>query len=241
VGRLLSSPRRRRRLLAGTVLAGVVGGVAFVMVNWSNTAHVEHERFTNEPVQVDPLPVHAPFAQARREGVLQTAQRFLRTAVVREHVDDSWELTAPSLKQGYTRERWATDDIPVQPYPVDAAKWKVDYSWVDVVGLKVALFPKHGTKVPAAVFDMELHAFGNGKNRRWLVDSWTPASYTQIPDAPLGATNVRDVQVKQVLPTRWLLAPLAIFALLLLVPTALGLRGWWRGRRALRAYRSGLE
>jgi hypothetical protein len=241
VGGLLSSPRRRRRIAAGIVFAAVVGTVAFVMVNWSNTAHVEKEHFTNEPAQIDALPVKAPFAQARREGVLVTARRFLRTAVVRENIDDSWELTAPTLKAGYTRERWATEDIPVQPYPVDAAKWKVDYSWVDVVGLKVALFPKHGTKVPAAVFDMQLHAFGSGKNRRWLVDSWTPASYVGIPSAPLGASSsLREVPVKQVLPTKWLFAPLAIFALLVLVPATMALRGWWRSRRALRAYKSGL-
>ena len=51
------------------------------------------------------------------------------------------------------------------PYPVDVAKWDVDYSWEGVVGLKVALFPKKGEDVPAAVFDMQLRAFGKGDRR----------------------------------------------------------------------------
>jgi hypothetical protein len=211
------------------------------MVHWSNTGRRERESFRNEPAQVESAPVRAPFSKARREGVLVTARRFLRTAVVRDHVADSWELTAPSLKAGYTPRRWATQDIPVQPYPVDAARWKVDYSWVDVVGLKVALFPRRGSQVPPAVFDMELQAFGRGPSRRWLVDSWTPSGYRGVPEGPLGARPAAPaVEVKQGLPTHWLLLPLAVLAVGLLVPATMGVRGWVRGRRALRTYKSNL-
>jgi hypothetical protein len=240
----LGSPRRRRRILKGGSAVLGLAALVFVMTHWSNTAKTEPEVFSNEPSQVDPLPVRAPFAKAKREGVLRTAAQFLRTAVVRENVAASWDLTAPTLKQGYTRKTWATEDIPVQPYPVDAAKWKVDYSWEDTVGLKAALFPKKGHEdVPAAVFDMELTAYGQGKNRRWLVDSWTPTSYTGIPSGPLGSSRTTPVVYidKPRIESRWLLAPFVVFGLALLVPIGLGVRGWLRGRRAVRRYEAGLR
>ena len=237
VRRLLGSPRRRRRMLKGGSAVLGLAALVFVMAHWSNTAKPEPEVFSNEPSQVDPLPVLAPFAKAKREGVL-------RTAVVRENVAASWDLTAPTLKQGYTRKTWATEDIPVQPYPVDAAKWKVDYSWQDTVGLKAALFPQKGHEdVPAAVFDMELTAYGKGKSRHWLVDSWTPTSYTGIPAGPLGSSRRAPVLYidKPRIESRWLLAPFVVFGLALLIPIGLGVRGWWRGRRAVRRYEAGLR
>ncbi|MDQ5820980.1 MAG: hypothetical protein M3540_06030 [Actinomycetota bacterium] len=243
--RFLASPRRRRRLVkAGAALLGVAA-LAFTMVNWSNTAKPKPEVFSNEPaMDMTKVPERAPFAKAKREGVLRTAAKFLQTAVVRENVAASWDLIDPTLKQGYTRKSWAREDIPVQPYPVDAARWKVDYSWRNVVGLKAALFPRKGREeVPAAVFDMELHAHGTGKSRRWLVSSWTPASYTGIPAGPLGSSrNTGSPFVeKQPLATHWLFAPFAVFGLALLVPLGLGVRGWWRGRRAVRRYEAGLR
>lgn len=230
-------------LKGGTAAVGLAA-LVFVMAHWSNTAKLEPEVFSNEPSQdMTAVPTRVPFAKAKREGVLRTAAKFLRTAVVREHVADSWELTDPALKQGYTRATWATQDIPVQPYPVDSAKWKVDYSWPNVVGLKAAVFPKKGHDVPAAVFDMELHAYGKGKNRRWLVDSWTPTSYTGIPAGPLGANANRGVvyEGKKPIATRWLFAPFILFGLAMLVPLGLGIRGWLRGRRAVRRYEAGLR
>jgi hypothetical protein len=239
----LSSPRRRRRLIACGGAALALGAIAFSMVHWSNTGttyDIAADR--SEPTPPPPGPRPAPFTSGVRKEVLDTAARFLRTAVVRKNVDDSWELTAPSLKAGYTRESWATDDIPVAPYPVDAARWDVDYSLEGVVGLKVALFPKRGEEVPAAIFDMQLRAFGKGEDRRWLVDSWTPTSYTGVPNGPLlGGSNQPPPEAKGALGASWLLLPLGVLSLALAVPLFVLLRGWWRDRRAARRYDASLR
>jgi hypothetical protein len=241
---VLSSPRRRRRLAWAGSGALVAGGIAFSMIYWANTGTTyELAPKGNEPIDVvAPPPPPAPFSAAREEGVLDTATRFLRTAVVREHVEKSWELTAPSLKAGYTPRSWATQDIPVQPYPVESARWDVDYSWEGVVGLKVALFPKRGTNVPAAVFDMQLRAFGKGDKRRWLVDSWTPTSYTQVPSGPLLSTRNQSPPVyRSPLGASWLFLPLSILSLIVLVPLTVLVRGWLRDRRATRRYEASLH
>lgn len=219
----------------------MVVGVAFSMVHWSNTAHPQVERFARGPeVPPEPTPKPAPFAQARKEGVLKTAAQFLETAVARKNVDRSWELTAPSLRIGYTKQTWATTDIPVQPYPVDAARWGVGYSLKDTVGLRVALFPPPKSEVPAAVFDMQLRAFGTGKHRRWLVDSWTPASYVGVPSGPLGSSRARGIPrfEKGRIGTMWVFAPVGVFVLLgLLLVVHFG-SDWWSGKRAARRYKA---
>jgi hypothetical protein len=240
---VLSSPRRRRRLIGWGGAALVLAAIAFSMVHWSNTGtKYDIAADPTEPAPPPAAPRPARFTPGVREAVLDTAARFVRTAVVREHVADSWELTAPSLKAGYTREAWATGDIPVPPYPVDVARWDVDYSWEGVVGLKVALFPKRGEEVPAAVFDMQLRAFGKGKDRRWLVDSWTPTSYTGVPNGPLlGGSNRPPVETKSALGASWLFLPLGILSLALAVPLFVLARGWWRDRRAARRYEASLH
>ena len=241
---VLSSPRRRRRLIGGGGAALVLAAIAFSMIHWSNTGtNYDIAADPAEPAPPPPAPRPARFTPGVREAVLNTAARFLQTAVVREDVADSWELTAPSLKAGYTRETWATRDIPVTPYPVDSARWDLDYSWRGVVGLKVALFPKRGAEVPAAIFDMQLRSFGRGENRRWLVDSWTPTSYTGVPQGPLlgGGRNQIPVAMKSPLGATWLFVPLGVLSLALLIPLVVLGRGWWRDRRATRRYHATLR
>jgi hypothetical protein len=221
----------------------VVAAIVFSMIHWSNTGtNYDIAAPRSEPAPPPPGPQSARFTPAVRREVLDTAAQFLQTAVAREHVEDSWELTAPSLKAGYTQKTWATQDIPVPPYPVDVARWDVDYSWEGVVGLKVALFPKKGEDVPAAVFDMQLRAFGKGDDRRWLVDSWTPTSYTGVPNGPLlGGSNRPPVAYKSPLGPSWLFLPLGVLSLALLIPLFLLGRNWWRDRRAVRRYEASLR
>jgi hypothetical protein len=112
--------------------------------------------------------------------------------------------------------------------------------------LRVALFPKQGADVPAAVFDMQLRAFGSGDRRRWLVDSWTPASYTGVPSGPLGSSRraapaAALAEEEGVLGPGWLALPLAILSLVLVIPSLLALRGWRRDRRAVRRYEADLR
>ena len=78
-------------------------------------------------------------------------------------------------RQGYTREEWRSGEIPVVPYPVAQARWKLDYTYADAVGLQVLLFPKAGSGMRPNLFLMELKPTGDPAHRRWVVDSWTPS------------------------------------------------------------------
>jgi hypothetical protein len=240
-----SSPRRRRRTFVAGVALVLVGGITFSMIHWSNTSkyHMLPVRY-NEKAQVYTPPTKRDYRKAQQEGVLIVAAKFVNTAVKRQHVDKSFDLTTPALHTGYTRKTWATQDIPVVPYPVDFAKYQVKGSFTDSVWYQVAVFPdKAHASVPAAVYDLVLKPSGTGASRRWLVDSWAPAGYEGIPSGPLGGTrNTRAagevVEYKGALSGRWLLLPVSAFGLGLLLLGALGARGWWRNNRAVKRYKS---
>ncbi len=177
-----SSPRRRRRTFVAGVALVLVSGITFSMIHWSNTSHYRMAPIRyNEKAQVYTPPVKRDYRKAKQEGVLLVAAKFVNTAVKREHVADSFDLTTATLHTGYTRKAWATQDIPVVPYPVDFAKYQVKGSFTDSVWYQVAVFPDraHAT-VPAAVYDLVLKPSGNGASRHWLVDSWAPAGYQGI-------------------------------------------------------------
>ncbi len=80
-------------------------------------------------------------AAAERREVIATAARFVETAVKRDHAERAYELAGPNLRNGTTLAHWRDGDIPVVPYPVDAARWKFDYSYADEIGLQVARLP----------------------------------------------------------------------------------------------------
>jgi hypothetical protein len=236
---VFSSPRRRRRLTWTGVLLVVAGGITFSMVHWSNTSHYrELKPHAGTPMVYTP-PTRVSFAVAKHEGALKVAAAFVNTAVKREHVDRSFDLATPALRTGYTRRSWAHGDIPVQPYPVDVAKYQLKGSFSDEVWLQVGVFPdkQHKDLVPTS-FDLVLKPVGTGKARHWLVDSWAHTGYLSIPTAPEGAKDTRVVEYKSAASPWLVLLPVSAFGLGLLLLAAIAARGWWRHSRALKRYKS---
>ena len=69
-----------------------------------------------------------------------------------------------------TKKQWAkAKSLPVVPLDAERAKWRLDYSFENEVGLKVALVPPKGSESKAAVFDIDMVAGVHGKNWCWLV------------------------------------------------------------------------
>ena len=93
---------------------------------------------------------------------------------------------------------------------------------------------------------MERWPPGHAKNR-WLVSSWAPGGMTARGGAAPtpqntgagGVPNLGDSTIasgEARLGAEWLLAPLALLALVPLIVGAFYVRGWRRGRRAEAAY-----
>lgn len=251
---IVSSPRRRRRFALGLGVAALVGGLVTVGVLWPNTA--EQVPPVVEPgkprVYHEPKPIK--LTQTSRAEALATAANFVKTAVARRNVDRSWLLASPALKQGFTRAEWSGGEIPVVPYPVAEAKWKLDYSYADAVGLQVLLFPEAGSGLRPNLFLMELKPVG--PRRHWVVDSWIPSGVANPALAAPASTPGRGGgsglgvqsldpgivgQAESRLGAAWLFAPLALFAIVPIVLGIFGVRSWRRSRRAHRAYREHAE
>lgn len=238
------SPRARRRLAwisAGLVL---VAAAVTVGVKWPNTGERTSDVFADGEAYVYKEPKATELTRADRARALATAANFVTHAVARRKVELAYDLAAPSLRAGISRAEWRNEDIPVVPFPVQEARWKIEYSYDDALGLQVLLLPTPKSRLRPTVFAMELTPTGRGKNHRWLVSSWAPTGMTGTGAAAppqagtggvpnLGAT-LQGGEAR--LDARWLLAP---FALLALVPLIIGgfyFRGWRRGRRAEAAY-----
>jgi hypothetical protein len=176
----LSSPRFQRRFLwvAGLVL--VIGGLAaLITLVWTGPKQ-KPVAFTPEPAQVAPKEKTVPFDPKAKE----IGERFIETAVQRKNLEESYRLVAPSMREGFTLRQWKTGQIPVIPYPADtsrAAPVKIDYSYKNKALLVILLLPRHGVHMKPQTFLLGLSAFGQGKNRHWLVDYWAPYGVPKIP------------------------------------------------------------
>jgi hypothetical protein len=253
---LLSSARRRRRLAWGAGLGSLLAGLITMGLLWPNTAERQAPVRESGKVWVYHEPKPVTLTRASRAEALATAANFVKTAVARQHVDRSWPLVSASLRQGYTRAEWDQGEIPVVPYPVAQARWKLDYTYADAVGLQVLVIPKAGLGMRPNLFLMELKPTGDPKHRRWVVDSWTPSGVANpalaAPGRSSGGGGNNSLGLRSLDPTvvgagesrlgaAWLIVPIALFAVVPAVLLVFGLRSWRRSRRAERAYREHAE
>src|SRR5262245_56024994 len=203
----------RRRLLwsAGFVaLAGVVAGVVIAFPHPPKEAGNKLSPGGDIVEQAAP----APFKSQRKNEVIDVAQRFVMTAVARKHVEDSWALVCPEMKQGFTKEKWAKGNIPVVPYPVSTGRWRVSYSLQDEIDVQVALFARPKQHIKPVVFDLTVQPCGQGKH--WLVSSFIPVPSASgdynIPDRnnPFGIGTKNPKPLPNHASSTWLLAPAGI-------------------------------
>lgn len=242
----LSSPRFRRRLLRLAAVAAVAGIATTISILYWDTGLKVRPSVTESGPAVVAVPKRSVrLSEADHAAAISAAARFVETAVKRVRLDEAWELAGPELRQGLTREEWRTGDIPVVPYPVDAARWKLDYSYIDEVGLQVYLLPERGRDLRPMIFLISLSAVGAGEGRRWLVDSWTPSGGgigASPPASARGTSPLRTIEPpKAPLGAIWLFLPALLVGGLLTIPVALGIRTRRRNRLAEIAYRASVR
>jgi hypothetical protein len=238
VRRRLASPRFRRRLLRVGLVVGAIGAGVLVSVIYWNTAPPEPPR-SGGVAQMYVEPTQVELSATEQKQAIATAARFVQTAVRRERMAEAFELAGPGIRQGLTLAEWQRGEVPVVPYPVDAARWKVDYSYGDELGLQVMVWPDRDAGLRPMVFSMALKSVGTGEGRRWMVDSWVPRGGTSgNPERPNGerpglAEVFDGPPARARLGAEWLLVPFVVLVgALLLIPLALVLRERRRGRLA---------
>jgi len=259
----LVSPRRRRRVLFVAVAAAVAAPLIFLGVHFSSPGNPGN---ANGPLvnEDNSAPKKAPFTKQDQQAVHDVLRQFVLTAVDRKDVGRSWEISAPSLREGFTRKQWTNGDLPVVPYPAadrGLGDWSyIQYSYQGLVGLEVFLFPKPGSGWSAMTADVELVKGHDGK---WRVDYWMPKRFHGPPSLSTAAkaqakakaqtarakAKSRPKVRKAVAPpapepavstpkpsTLWWAVPVALLGLIVLAPIAIAVGIWLRNRRAAREW-----
>ena len=244
----LASPRRRRRALWLGGLATLAGGVALTVVYVRNTAPSYDTPLRDEAPDVYREPLLEQLTENAAAAARATAFNFIRTAVLRRDLARSWDLVAPSLRRGFTRAEWSRGEIPVIPYPADLRRlrYSFEYSYQNVLGMSIGLWPRAGAVEQPIVFRMELQKAGTGRRTHWLVSSWAPpgVSLDVVTQRAQRAARARGTPISaetargRTLSPLWLAVPGALLLGIVLVPLALGGRSWYRSRKAIRAYRA---
>jgi hypothetical protein len=184
VATTLNSPRFQRYLLWFGVAVLAVGAAAlvFTVVGGSdNKTNANPDKGFHPALPAKSVPLR------NGDGVLiktytqldpqirSAVKTFIGSAVARQHVDQSWDVVAPTLKAGYTPAQWKkANDLPVVPYPgVDTKhiQYYLDYASTKEILVEVGLAGKPGVSTRPVTFQLGLVP---GEGGRWLVDYWMP-------------------------------------------------------------------
>lgn len=228
-------------------MIALAAAVALLIGFVRNTANFRETFYPGEP-QIYHQPKTVTLTKHELREVHAVAVRFMESAVRRSHLEVSYRLVTPSLRQGMTLNAWKTGNIPAQPYPVDtpsAAKWKIAYQYSGDVMLAFAVLPTREAMaqgIRPMAFSMELKRRATRGGHLWLVDSWVPlgGGSPQLT-ADTGGPGARPpVATRAELGKTWLLVPFGVLGSVLLIPLVIVLFNWTRNRRALRAYEAQL-
>jgi hypothetical protein len=171
------NPRRLDRLLPWVGALVLAAGVATFLVVYfgrDNSSPASNQQVA----QKTPPTVGVP-AEAR-----QVAVAFLTTAVARKHLERSYDLATPTLRQGLSQNEWLRGNIPVPYYPANSqsvkdAKYTTDYSHPRDIQLEIRVGPPKGIKAQPGNFIAGLVKRGGD----WKVDYWGVRGNIQVPAA----------------------------------------------------------
>jgi hypothetical protein len=240
----LASPRFRRRLAWTVGLAGGTTGVVLGAIALGGESHPAASKIDrSKPAWVYRAPAAMQLTKQDRLRLYVTAERFVATAVRREHLDSAWAMLAPEMRAGQTRKSWDTGFNNVVPFKADGIQsWTILYSYDNDVALDLSLFHRGATTDNWAgkTFTIELKRYPSNP-KRWLVASWVPKGIggggTLNPNRRAGPL---PPPVKPHVSAKYLLVPALLLGTILLVLGAWGVHNVVRGRRASRRYAEAL-
>jgi hypothetical protein len=150
----------------------LVAGIAAVLgLYFSNTAKVEKGSPSRQVIPAEVPQKNIPFP----EEAWKVAREFAFTAVARKHLAESYAITHPTARAGYTLKQWETGTLPnIAFFPTAQI---VKYNWKKtnyahpreafVNVFLIAAKASHRLPVPAQI---GLRKVGTGSNARWMVD-----------------------------------------------------------------------
>jgi hypothetical protein len=241
--RIPESPRLRRRLkwlaIAGSL---VVAGVLVAVLIPSKGPSSDEAVGVGAPAQLA-INTHQKLSPADRHQIDTLLDRFIPAAVERRDPATAWALAGPELRSASSLGAFRKGDLPVPTYPANEKNY---HHWraIDVekgsVVLNVLVHPKDPKKLGTWVFSIEVVK----SKSRWLVNRIYTIAVMNPPVRPATVTHElgpadyaappptsRTSTTSSPSSHSFLLPVVAIFALVLLIPLALGVAALVRARR----------
>jgi hypothetical protein len=248
--RIPESPRLRRRLkwvaIAGTlVVAGILAAV-LIPSKGPSSGSVTGSR---SPAQLA-VNTHQKLTAAERRQIDTLLDRFIPAAVERRDLDTAWALAGPEMRTSSSLTAFRRGDLPVPSYPANEKNyhhWRaIDVEHGSVV-LNVLVHPKDPKKIGTWVFSIEVVK----SKSRWLVNRIYTIAVMNPPVRPATVTHElgpadyaappptsRTSTTSSPSSHSFLLPVIGIFAIVLLIPLALGVGALFRARRWRRTVRA---
>jgi hypothetical protein len=232
----LSSPRFRRRLAWSAVLLVIAGLVTLAATRYANTGASNATPLIDKPATVYRVPARMHLTTQDRNELFAVTNHFVQTAVARKHLDSAWSMLAPEMKAGQTRSSWNTGFNNVVPFKADGiGLFSVLYAYQDDVAIDTGLVSGKGHDWAAKTFTIELKRYP-GHPHRWLVASWVPRGVGGAGQVKALAKLPPSPTLRPRVSAKWLYAPAAFFAGILLLFSVWGLQSTVRQRRVARRY-----
>ncbi len=247
--RLLDSPRRRRRL---TWAAAALGAAALVVVltvvigdrSPGNPAPTRNEG----PAQLAST-VRYRLSAADRRKISALFAVWMPAAVGREDARVAWRYAGPELRAAAPYPEWVKGTMPVPTYPIAATGldgWRALDVERDAVVFNVLAHARPGAHVSDWVFAGRVVRRGAGwaVNEIYTIALMNPVRHTthEVGPADFQAPPTSSGRAEPAGPSflghGWLLAGIAVPALVLLGLLAAGLVALLRSRRWKRSVRA---
>jgi hypothetical protein len=241
--RIPESPRLRRRLtwlaIAGSL---VVAGVLVAVLIPSKGPSSDDAVGVGAPAQLA-IDTHQKLSPADRRQIDTLLDRFIPAAVERRDPTTAWALAGPEMRGASSLSAFRKGNLPVPSYPANEKNyhhWRaIDIEKSSVV-LNVLVHPKDPKKIGTWVFSIEVVK----SKSRWLVNRIYTIAVMNPPVRPATVTHElgpadyaappptsRTSTTSSPSSRSFLLPVVAIFALVLLIPLALGVAALVRARR----------
>lgn len=183
--RFVSSKWFKQLLPWVSALVLLAGVVALVSKHNSDSAKGESAAPAGTPGA--PIPV----GQGKKEPPLpedawRVLKEFVFTAVSRKKLAESYAITHPDLRDGFTLKQWETGELPtIQFIPVAEIKkwnWKdTNYVTPRDVQQNVILIPTKKSGQRPYYAQIALLQVGQGSNAHWLVNYFNLISGPPVP------------------------------------------------------------
>lgn len=248
--RIPESPRLRRRLKWVAIAGSLTAAGLLIAVLIPSKSPSNGTSAGNSPPAQLAVNTHQTLSPSDRRQIDTLLDRFIPAAVERRDPNTAWALAGPEMRSASSLSAFRKGDLPVPSYPANERNyhhWRAIDVEHDSVVLNVLVHPKNPRKLGTWVFSIEVVK----SKSRWLVNRIYTIAVMNPPVRPSTVTHElgpadyaappptsRTSTTSSPSSRSFLVPVVAIFAIVLLIPLALGAGVLLRARRWRRAVRA---